>query len=271
MAVLRLHITVGDHDPDVVADALWVAGTLGVEEQVVDGRLVLIGAFDDSQVAHQLAERWQGQLEPVADDAGLDAWRSFADTTTAGRWTLVPEWLVPPETQLDPAQPEQYTIVLDPGRSFGSGSHVSTQLMLETLADIAAVPARVIDIGCGSGVLSIAAARLGATEVIAIDIDDAALEATVHNSALNGVDDAVGAPRRTLAGVAPAKLVMANMLLADIEVIASQVIASVATGGTLLCTGHLVSQRDALARLLAPLTPAQVGQRDDWSVMTFTC
>ena len=271
MAVLRLHITVGDHDPDLVVDALWVAGTLGVEEQIVDGRHVVIGAFDDAEVAHQLAARWHGQLESVDDDAGLDAWRLFADTTTVGRWTLIPEWLVPPEPHHGPPQPDQYTIVLDPGRSFGSGSHVSTQLMLATLADIAPVPSRVIDIGCGSGVLSIAAARLGATEVIAIDIDDAAVDATVHNGALNGVDDAVGAPRRTLDGVAPAKLVLANMLLADIETIASQVVASVAAGGKLLCTGHLVSQRDALARLLAPLTPTQVGQRDEWSVMTFTC
>jgi ribosomal protein L11 methyltransferase len=104
------------------------------------------------------------RAEDVDDDWG-DRWREFHHGVQVGRFWVGPPW---------------EAIVVDPGRAFGTGAHPTTRLTLE--------PASLLDIGCGSGVLSIAAAKLGFAPVIGIDLDDAAVEATTANAGVNGVE-----------------------------------------------------------------------------------
>jgi ribosomal protein L11 methyltransferase len=111
------------------------------------------------------------------EDGWEDAWRSFHHGVTVGRLWVGPPWEDPPAGALP--------VVIDPGRAFGTGAHPTTRLCLELLQD--REPASLVDVGCGSGVLSISAAKLGYSPVRALDIDEVALEVTAANAAVNGV------------------------------------------------------------------------------------
>ena len=121
-------------------------------------------------------------VEAVADTTGLDTARDLLAVELAGRFAVHPPWLEPP--------PGHDAIEIDAGHAFGSGSHPSTRLALELLGARAPTPRTVFDIGCGTGVLAIAAARLGA-RVTAVDTDPAAVAATRANAIRNGVGDRI--------------------------------------------------------------------------------
>jgi ribosomal protein L11 methyltransferase len=133
------------------------------------------------------------EAEEVAE-GWADTWRSFHHGVRVGRLWVGPPWELPEAAPASPpgiggsaadASSEAETVVIDPGRAFGTGAHPTTRLSLELLQD--AEPGSLLDLGCGSGVLSIAAAKLGFAPVHAIDVDAAAVEATRENAARNGV------------------------------------------------------------------------------------
>jgi ribosomal protein L11 methyltransferase len=136
-----------------------------------------------------------------------DAWRDFHHGVTIGRFWVGPPWEEPP--------PGIDVIVIDPGRAFGTGAHPTTRLTLELLQELE--PAGLLDVGCGSGVLSIAASKLGFSPVVAVDVDEAAVEVTRENARLNGTE----VEARTLdalAGTLPAaELAVANVALDVVE------------------------------------------------------
>ena len=139
----------------------------GVEE--LDGAFAVYAdepplGFDVVQV-EDVAEGWE------------DAWRGFHHGVRVGRLWVGPPWEEPPADAL--------AFVIDPGRAFGTGSHATTRVCLELL--LAEPGGSLLDIGCGSGVLSVAAAKLGFAPVTAVDIDEVALEVTQANAAQNGV------------------------------------------------------------------------------------
>jgi ribosomal protein L11 methyltransferase len=107
-----------------------------------------------------------------------DEWRAFHHGVTVGRLWVGPPWEQAPDGTL--------AVVVDPGRAFGTGAHATTRLCLELLQDVE--PTSLVDVGCGSGVLSIAAAKLGFAPVAALDLDEVALEVTAANAGVNGVD-----------------------------------------------------------------------------------
>ena len=140
------------------------------------------------------------ETEPVAE-GWQDAWRSFHHGVRVGRCWVGPPW--------ERAPADAIAIVIDPGRAFGTGAHATTRLCLELLQE--REPTSLLDVGCGSGVLSVAAAKLGFAPVGAFDIDDVALETTVGNARANEVSvDVLTAPQ-------PAALAVLNIALDVVE------------------------------------------------------
>jgi ribosomal protein L11 methyltransferase len=178
-----------------------------------------------------------------------------------GFW-IVPSWH---------AQPAEARVVLqlDPGQAFGTGSHPTTRMCLRWLASNAQRAGewtRVLDYGCGSGILAIAAGLFGATGIDAVDIDPAAVAATVHNAGRNRVAVHAGLPDAA-AGTYP--LVLANILATPLKLLAPVLTAHVAAPGRLLLAGILERQADELAAAYASALQLQViDQEDGWILMT---
>lgn len=162
-------------------------------------------------------------------------------------------------------------VTLDPGLAFGTGTHPSTALCLEWLDQGLALGARVIDYGCGSGILGIAAALLGAAEVQCFDIDPQALLATAENAAANAVGERlrVRAQADELAG--GVELLVSNILAGTLVSLARAFAALVRPGGRILLAGILADQSETVADAFAPwfdIGPS--GQRDDWVALAGT-
>ena len=164
----------------------------GVEEERDGGDVVLAGYAEEPPAP---------DLEPQAVEPGWeDAWRAFHRPVRVGPLWIGPPWF----------PPEEVAVVIDPGRAFGTGAHGSTRAALELLAGLDPSPA--LDLGCGSGVLSVAALRLGFGPVAAFDVDPLAVGATAENAARNGVQVAVA-----LADVLTDPLPSAPLWLANLE------------------------------------------------------
>lgn len=156
---------------DVVAEVLWQHGPASVLEG--DGSLE--AGFADAAAASRVAGAlpWPATVEEVVDDSWQDAWRAHAGVVEVDPLVVVPAW--------------RTIVSIDPGTAFGSGSHPSTVLCLRALVDLVRPGCSVLDVGCGSGVLSVAAALLGAAPVVALDVATEAIAATVDNATRNGV------------------------------------------------------------------------------------
>lgn len=182
----------------------------------------------------------------------------FAPVEITPEFWIVPTWHEPP------AQARQI-IRLDPGLAFGTGTHPTTRMCLRW---IAAHPgfARVLDYGCGSGILAIGAAKFGAVTVDAVDIDSAAVESTELNAHANGVQLQVGLPELASGTYS---LVLANILAIPLKVLAPLLRAYVADHGHLVLAGILERQADDLKAAYAPYCQLQVTDREDgWILMT---
>jgi ribosomal protein L11 methyltransferase len=139
------------------------------------------------------------------------------------------------------------TVRIDPGRAFGHGAHPTTRAVLGQVVARVAPGSTVLDVGCGSGVLAVAAVALGADRALAIDLDDEAVRATVANAAANGVADRVTASTTPLDQVGGAyELVVANIGAATLIELASPLAARVAPAGALVLSGLLHDRRDEL-------------------------
>lgn len=181
-------------------------------------------------------------------------------------------WIVPTWHEL-PAQATR-SIRLDPGLAFGTGTHPTTRMCLRWIArqgaaDAAAgLPAlgRVLDYGCGSGILAIGAAKFGATDIDAVDIDPAAVDSTVLNAQANGVQLNAGLPDKAQGEY---QTVLANILATPLRVLAPLLCGHVAPGGHLVLAGILERQADELKEAYAPWVQLKVSDAEDgWILMT---
>ena len=163
-----------------------------------------------------------------------------------------------------PEDPEAVIVRLDPGLAFGTGTHPTTALCLQILDSLPLSGRRMIDYGCGSGILGIAALKLGAEQVTAVDLDPQALLATRENAERNGVSDSIdvqGVP----ATLMPAHCVVANILAGPLIELAPLLTRACALGGDLLLSGLLKTQAYAVKAAYAEgFDRVQVIGRDDW-------
>ena len=180
-------------------------------------------------------------------------------------------WIVPTWHELPPEA--KRSIRLDPGLAFGTGTHPTTRMCLRWIArhgaadEAAGNPlGRVLDYGCGSGILAIGAAKFGATEIDAVDIDPAAVESTAQNAVANDVVLRAGLPDKAQGQY---QTVLANILATPLRVLAPLLCAHVAAGGHLVLAGILERQRDELKDAYAPWLQLEVADTEDgWILMT---
>jgi ribosomal protein L11 methyltransferase len=173
-------------------------------------------------------------------------------------------WIVP--TWHEPPTQAKEIIRLDPGLAFGTGTHPTTRMCLRWTAQHGAQGQRVLDYGCGSGILAIGAARFGAAEIDAVDIDPAAVESTTLNAAANHATLQSGLPD---AAKGEYDLVLANILATPLKVLAPLLCQHVKSGGHLVLAGILSRQADELKAAYAPWLALSVSDEEDgWILMT---
>jgi ribosomal protein L11 methyltransferase len=231
----------------------------------------VIALFEKEEQAHEAEVLLQAQdffdtcqvlgINGVPDQDWVRLTQSqFAPVEITPEFWIVPTWHEPP------AQARQ-VIRLDPGLAFGTGTHPTTRMCLRWIASHA-VPARVLDYGCGSGILAIGASKYGAQEVLAVDIDDAAVQSTVLNAEANRVTLVAGLPDKA---VGTFGLVLANILATPLKVLAPLLCSHVQPGGHLVLAGILERQADELKVAYAPYCQLVVSDTEDgWILMTAT-
>jgi ribosomal protein L11 methyltransferase len=200
----------------------------GFEETELAGTVELAGygsaaervlaAFPTASVS-EVAEGWE------------DRWRGFHHAIRIGLLWVGPPWEVAPDDSL--------AVVIDPGRAFGTGAHATTRLCLELLLD--RPRGSLLDLGCGSGVLSIAAARLGFGPIVALDVDPIAVEVTRENARLNSVTIEAWEADAQTGDLPVTELALANIAFADVQALGPRL-----TAHTVIVSGYLGSDRPEL-------------------------
>jgi ribosomal protein L11 methyltransferase len=223
----------------------------------------------------------------IEEQDWANAWKRYYTIQQIGaRTVIVPSWLD------HTAQPGEVVIRLDPGMAFGTGLHPTTRLCLALLEKYVAPSQTILDLGCGSGILAIAAAQLGAAQVLALDTDPIAVEASAANAALNGVGDQIIAAEGSLGGGAnlghwlgavadrgpseaaraaadrPATfdLIVANILARILSALAADMAAALAPGGLLVSSGIIAEREDEVALAYAAVGLERIDRRQegDW-------
>ncbi len=241
-------------------------------EQPVWDEVILKGLFEadtDLEPLHQQLDtvpglQWLG-VETLRDQAWERAWMDQFQPMRFGRRL----WIVPSSHPVPEAA--EVVLHLDPGLAFGTGTHATTALCLQWLDAHPPHGLKVLDYGCGSGVLALAALRLGAARAVGVDIDPQALEASMDNARRNGLE---GRLRVCLPEDQPAEtfpLVLANILAGPLCDMAAALAARVESGGTLVLSGILDEQAGRVQEAYAPHLTFQHCQRQgDWVRLVFT-
>jgi ribosomal protein L11 methyltransferase len=207
-----------------------------------------------------LAQAPDFRVEPVAEQDWVRRSQSqFEPLRISDKLWIVPSWAMAPD-------PEAVNIVLDPGLAFGTGSHPSTRLCLQWLERTIRGGERVLDYGCGSGILAIAALRLGASAALGVDVVPLALPAARANAERNGVD-----ARFINSETAPAfqaDLVVANILANPLILLAPLLAGQAGKGGRIALSGILEAQAEEVMAAYAPWFAMRVGDSDgDWVLL----
>ena len=217
----------------------------------------LIGRIAVATMAAGIDDLPEIELEDVAEQDWVRLTQSQFDPIRVNdRLWIVPSWHVAPD-------PDAINLVLDPGLAFGTGSHPTTFLCLQWLTETLRGDETVLDYGCGSGILAIAAARLGAASVLGVDIDRNALTSTRDNAGANKVALELRHSEDELQE--RFDIVVANILTNPLCVLAPLLVARIAPGGRIALSGVLASQAEQVIAAYAPLIALRVGaELDSW-------
>jgi ribosomal protein L11 methyltransferase len=190
------------------------------------------------------------KVRSVDDADWTDAWKAGYAPQRIGRVVIIPSWLA------EPIGPDEVSLRLDPGMAFGTGLHPTTRACLRLLQQISPMPRVVLDVGSGSGILALAALRLGAERAVCYDTDPLAVEATMANAAANDLAERVTAHLGSLPAAPPGErygLVVANLVATVLIDLAESLAAHSAPGGTMLASGIIEGRGD---EVLAAITDA---------------
>lgn len=200
------------------------------------------------------------QVRSVDERDWTEAWKEGYAAQRIGRVAIVPSWLD------EPLGTAEVAVRLDPGMAFGTGLHPTTRGCLALLQEIEPMPERLLDVGSGSGILALAALRLGAERAVCLDTDPVAVDATRANAEANGLGDRVDVHLRTLLTEPvgePYPLVTANLVAAVLLDLAGALAAHTASGGTLLASGIIEGRAAQVTAALVAAGFAERSRLDD--------
>ncbi len=251
---------------------LWELGATGLEErdettlvrEPAPALPMVIASFPDEAAAQyalkELRQDYDAEITYEARQDWAVEWRrGFGAQRIGKRLLLHPSW------EKVESQPDEVVLSIDPENAFGSGDHETTRLVLQILDERVAGGERVLDVGCGSGVLSIAALRLGAASAVAIDIEEDAVVVARRNASLNAVASQTEASTRPLAEITGLyEIVLANIETRVLVQMPEQLEARLAPGGILVLSGILRVERDELLAAYASMHLESVIEEGEW-------
>lgn len=214
------------------------------------------------------------EIKTVNEEEWATAWKQyFKPIRVSERLTIKPTW-----EEYSPSSPEERIIELDPGMAFGTGTHPTTSLCLKTLESVIQGGEEVIDVGTGSGILSIGAVHLGVSKVLALDLDPVAVSSAKENVRLNGLEDRIRVMESDLLSVLkggntnqlnvtlPVQIVVANILAEVILLFVDDVYAALQPGGVYIASGIYKNKADIVeqALLASGFDIADIYREDDW-------
>lgn len=270
-----VHVDVSSEDAELVASRLFELGALGLEERDQttlarsgsDALVTLVASFPNEEAAaeaqRELAESHPARIEHVVGDGWRDGWRAYWKPMRVGeRLVVVPSW-----EKYEPLE-RDVVLALDPGQAFGTGTHETTQLLLVEIERRVQPGARLLDVGCGSGILSIAALKLGAAHATALDTDPLAVDATRENAERNGVAAQLtvsGDSVETLASELP--LVVANIEARVLVPLAAAIADRVAPAGLLMLSGLLATDVETVRKAYPAFRELARPERGEWRAL----
>jgi ribosomal protein L11 methyltransferase len=273
----QLLVDVDEAEGDAASGVLFDVGASGIEERDATtlargapGKVTLVASFDDEPAAREalaaLRPEWSPRVEVIAGDAFRDEWKKFFHP-----FVLCPGVVVHPPWEAYAAGPGERVLTLEPGRAFGTGLHETTSLVADALLahphDVTG--ADVLDVGCGSGILSLLALSLGAARARGVDVDPEAAEVMRENAVRNGCSGRLEADTTDVRDLGGAYgVVLANIEARVLVPLAGAIMARTSPGGLLVLSGILApdvaAQLEDVKAAYAAFTLEAVERKGEW-------
>ena len=272
-----VHVDVTPEQVDETSALLFELGAEGVEERdegtlaknAASGKVTLVASFptreDAEEAILELDQTLAPRYEEIVGDAWRDAWKEHYRP-----FAIAPGLVIRPPWEEYEAKEGEHILELEPGRAFGTGLHETTRLVAKAIQKYAAdVQGKtVLDVGCGSGILALAALALGAEKAVAIDVDQEAIDVTKENAERNGLSGRIDASTTDLADLH----FMAPVVLANIEAkvlipIAPVLERHVMPGGLILLSGILVPQKDDVRNAYPDMELLEAPELGEWTLL----
>lgn len=272
-----VHVDVTPEEVDETSGLLFELGAEGVEERdegtlaknAASGKVTLVASFatreDADQALLELDPALAPRYEEIVGDAWRDAWKEHYRP-----FAIAPGLVIRPPWEKYDAKPGETILELEPGRAFGTGLHETTRLVAQAIQKYASETRgrTVLDVGCGSGILALAAIALGAERAVAIDVDQEAIDVTNENAERNGLSANIEASTTDLADLHfMAPVVVANIEAKVLVPIAPVLERHVLPGGLLLLSGILVPQKDDVRNAYPDMELLEAPSLGEWVLL----